>query len=255
MLRPLLALSCIAVSLALTGCGEPRSILRKDPRDLLVAIDDVQASDGTNAVVLDQARLFFVLNGEDRVKSIGLLGVKAGSKAQADAFHQALAKEIASKHRSVEPAVWGKDGKWMDVLHWTSKTEPSLTVVPDQTMMAAQAWKQRGDFPGDASSSASREFGEFGMIGVVQDDEWLSNLQRETGAQAFLFADLTTGMHRVMIPYNLLRIAADKRNLKVNPNSMNAQIVIYGIGGDPQKAAKKLIAYLNAYVNGEKAPE
>ena len=254
-MRFLSLLPLLAVAFALTGCGEPRSILRKDPADMLVNTDHVQVQDGTNAVVLDCQRVYFVLNGEDRIRSIGLLSVKAGSRAQADQFHQALATALASKRRVTDSAVFSKDGEWIDTLHWTGKTEPSLSVVPAEAMMAAPAWKSYGDFPGDGTSATTREFGQWAQIGMTQDDEWLSNLQRETGGHAFLCADLTTGMHTLWIPYNLLRIAADKRNVKTNPNAMNAPIHLRGITGDPAQAAKVLAAYLNGYLNGEKAPE
>lgn len=110
-------------------------------------------------------------------------------------------------------------------------------IVDFKGMAASKAFNEGLGEPGVAVGYApgSRDLsGIVAGLGIVQDDEWGSNVQRETECDAFLLGGIQYDYGRefgagsgwdfklsIMIPYNKHKQSAEAHGLKVVPNAMN----------------------------------
>ena len=242
----------LAITFSCTGCGGSSLMLRPDPEDAVALSLDKMTFNGVN--VQDGfynsdgiEGVYQLMTGEDAIHTLAFLQVHGHvgptpDSAVAEEFQKALATELGKRHSQ------------------TDDQHPVFTVLPMDKVMSAPSWSKKGDAGGPGLSSTSRYYSSMGMISLIQDDEWMSNLQRETGAQAFIIASggkLGAGTLSLYVPYNLVRQASDRRSIHVGPNAMNSLLVItlptdgQGSNHDVQSAAAVIAAYLNAYLHAE----
>jgi hypothetical protein len=254
---PRLALALPLVALVLAGCGGgPRYVNRPDPAEDPALLTNVNViADGVVNINSDNPTIAALMNGEDAIHKLAFLEVIGrgdtihGGKdsALAAEFQELLKTALERRHRDEG------GGK--------RAAEPTFTFVPQDQVQAAPSFAKHGDANKAGCSPTTRYLGEtYQSIRMTQDDEWLSNLQRETGAQAFICASVGPyakgGEVVVWIPYNLTRQATDRRQQKAQVNAMNTEVWFRTPKAckDPADAAEHLAAVIHAYFTAQPEP-
>lgn len=257
-------LTVLALSATLlAGCGGPYYALRPDPNDLLVNTRDTLIEEPIGSYV---KTVNSVMNGEDRIRKLGFIsviggapngypGVEGNNPKLAAAFQDLLTKALEKRHADTST------GKPVPGLIGTRASEPTFTVIPMEKMQSAPSWGKKGSANEDGASPTTRAFTGWSFMGLTQGASWMSDLQRETGAQAFIQVGIGpqggTGKLFLWIPYNLFQQAADRRNLRttMEVNNMNAQVQFTATGKDMEQVADRLAATVQAYLDAYIIPQ
>jgi hypothetical protein len=180
-----------------------------------LALDHTDMNDGAGG---DGEEMY---KGEHALRKLGLMSFSWGALGQSggtEAWHTQAATRYAQ--------VLSK-----------KLVAAGFDIVDFQGMAASKAFSQGNGEPGvnPGFAPGSRDYsGVLAGLALVQDDEWASNVQRETTCDAFLLGGILYDYGRefgagsgwdfrleIMIPYNRHKTSAEAHGIKVVPNAMN----------------------------------